>query len=78
MVTWDDGQPARLVDRPYIIGDFTGILSGIFLGHVGECEHLHVRAIDARALECVSHTYTKTRMCTHTHGSKGKKHRKAC
>lgn len=41
-VTWDDSQPARLAGLAYIIGDFTDILSSIFLGHVGEGEHLHV------------------------------------
>lgn len=41
-VTWDDRQPPRLVGLPNIIGDFTGILSSIFLRDVGEGEHLHV------------------------------------
>lgn len=42
VVTWDDREPARLVGCAYIIGDFTGILSSVLLGHVGEGEHLHV------------------------------------
>lgn len=41
-VTWDDSQPARLAGLAYIIGDFTDILSSIFLCHVGEGEHLHI------------------------------------
>lgn len=51
MVTWDDSEPARLVGLSYIIGDFTGILSGIVLRHVVEGEHLHVRAVNARTLQ---------------------------
>lgn len=40
--TWDDREPARLVDMAYIIGDFTDILPGIVLSHIGEGEDLHV------------------------------------
>lgn len=36
VVTWDDSQPARLAGLAYIIGDFTDILSGVFLRHVVE------------------------------------------
>lgn len=57
MVTWDDSEPTRLVGLSYIIGDFTGILSGIVLRHVVEGEHLHVRAVNARTLQS-THTHT--------------------
>lgn len=46
-VTWDDSEPARLAGLTYIIGDFTDILSGIVLRHVGEGEHLNVGAVNA-------------------------------
>ncbi len=57
VVTWDDSQPARLAGVSYIIGDFTDILSSIVLRHVGECEHLHVRAVNAWTLQS---THTRT------------------
>lgn len=57
VVTWDDIQPARLAGLAYIIGDFTDILSSIFLRHVVEGEDLHVRAVNARTLQS-PHTHT--------------------
>ena len=68
VVTLDDREPARLVGHPYIIGDFTGILSSVRHGHVGQSEHLHIGAVNARALgnHACKHTHVN-RLDAHTH-----------